>query len=563
MVLFGLAAYLALMAAGYVVLEPGGWPLHLWANLFWTASALIAAAKLSRTANACREPHRRKAWRWFALGCAFWFGGMLIWDWRELVQQVYTPFPDYSDFGFDLFVPCFVAGFFYYGANTKSQEMTLLKIGDLGVVLCVIIIASVAVLHDPIENLQESRLYLIAALAYPVIHVSALIFGLIIFWRHEWGSERTPLALLLVGLAVMTATVLVYAGTLLTKSFEAGRWIDLFWNLTFCIFYWAAEEEQLIPIEQRTHAMKPLKPIGPGPFEAFVPAVSVLVLLWTVFAFPWQLNERWGSLMLLVSVFLAGFLGVREWSRQRVQANFQEQRRQLERELLEAQRLESLGLMAGTVAHDFNNLLFTIRGYSELVAGQVEKGSHADAALEKVLTATTRASELVRQLLAYAGRDTHEAQFVVLNKLVEDTVSLVQPKLSPKAEVVLKLEPQLPPALIDTVQMGQVVMNLIINASDALVDGQGRIEIRTALVNEAGEERILLQVSDTGRGMNAETRARIFEPFFTTKEDGRGLGLAAVQGIVRRHDGVLVSSSELGRGSTFRVILPRPAPRAA
>lgn len=560
-VVFALTAYLALMAAGYVVLEPGSWALHFWANLFWTLSALLAGLKCLHTARRCEAAHRRRAWRWFGIGCLFWFGGMLIWDWRELVQQIYTPFPDYSDIGFDLLVPCFIAGFFHYGARTRSQEMTLLKFGDLGVVLCVLIIASVAVLHDPIENMQVGTLYLLAALAYPILHVSALVFGLIVFWRHQWGAERTPLAILLVGFAVLTATILVYTNTLLNRTFEAGRWIDLFWNLNFCLFFWAAEEEELLAFASSGESEEETP--GPGAFEAFVPAVSVLVLLWAVFAFPWNLDERWGTLMIFVSFVLAGFLAVREWSRQRVQAKSAEERRLLERELFEAQRLESLGLMAGSVAHDFNNLLFSIKGYSMLVADQLEPGTRAHDALENVRAATDRAGELVGQLLAYAGRDSHEARFVDLNELIEETLEIVRPKLSPDAQVVVELDTGLPRVMVDPVQMGQVLMNLMLNASDALIDGRGRIEIRTGITREGGREQLLLEVSDSGRGMSAETRSRIFEPFYSTKTAGRGLGLAAVQGIIRRHDGELRTHSQLGRGSSFIVLLPKPAPRAA
>ena len=246
------------------------------------------------------------------------------------------------------------------------------------------------------------------------------------------------------------------------------------------------------------------------------------------------------------------------------------QRRSFERKLQEKQKLESLGVLAGGIAHDFNNLLTAILGNASLASMDAGEGSPLQPLLGQIEKAGTRAAELCRQMLAYSGRGRFVVQPIDLNSIVQGT-NLLQGSFSKKAVMHFQLAPELPSVLADPAQMRQVVLNLVTNASEAIGDRGGSIVVSTGvrhadaaylattqLAPELPEgDYVFLDVRDTGAGMSHEVQARIFDPFFSTKFAGRGLGLAAVLGIVRGHDGAIKVESELGKGTLIRVLLPR------
>ncbi len=255
-----------------------------------------------------------------------------------------------------------------------------------------------------------------------------------------------------------------------------------------------------------------------------------------------------------------------------------------ERKLLETQRLESLGVLAGGVAHDFNNLLTAMLGNATLAREALPPGGAGAEHLRHIEEAARRAADLCQQMLAYAGRNELRAQRLDVGELVRSTTALLRVSIRRNTRLELQLGEHLPAVRADPAQLQQIVMNLVINAADAIGERPGRIVVatfrreadaaflRTALL---GPELppgtyVGLEVRDDGCGMTPDTLARIFEPFFTTKFSGRGLGLAAVLGIVQSHRGALFVETAPGRGSTFRLLLQAlpeaaaaPAPPAA
>jgi len=256
----------------------------------------------------------------------------------------------------------------------------------------------------------------------------------------------------------------------------------------------------------------------------------------------------------------------RVWSFRDITARVraQEERRRLERKMRETQKLESLGILAGGVAHDFNNLLVGILGNTDFALSDLPEDAPLRPCLEDAREAAERAAELTHQMLAYAGRAQRVVESVDLADLVRHTAHLLATSVSERAQLRHEL-PEALPVQGDATQLRQVVMNLITNASDSLGDQAGVIALRGRRMDGcaeagAGGGWIVLEVTDTGCGMDAATLDRIFDPFFTTKLTGRGLGLAAVQGIVRSHGGHLEVESTPGRGTTFRIRLPASAP---
>ncbi len=241
-------------------------------------------------------------------------------------------------------------------------------------------------------------------------------------------------------------------------------------------------------------------------------------------------------------------------------------RKQLEERVRHAQKLESLGVLAGGIAHDFNNLLTGILGSASLVIEDLEESSDTWHLQRNVIEASERAAQLTSQMLAYSGKGRFYVEDIDLARVVQDNLRLIHASIANK-KVQLDIKLSSEPCIVeaDPAQMQQVVMNLVINATEAIPeDCSGVVRLTTSVQFLAAEtdglrpgDYVVLEVSDTGTGMDAETLSRIFDPFFTTKFTGRGLGLAAVQGIVRSHKGAIRVTSAPGEGTTFKVTLPR------
>jgi PAS domain S-box-containing protein len=254
-----------------------------------------------------------------------------------------------------------------------------------------------------------------------------------------------------------------------------------------------------------------------------------------------------------------------------------EEQQKYERQLLQSQKLESLGVLAGGIAHDFNNLLTGILGYASLAQMRLGPGDPVADDLKRIEAASQRAADLCQQMLAYAGRGQFVVQPVDVNAMTEEMAQLLGTAISRKAVLKYNLAPAVPAVRADATQLRQIVMNLITNASDAIGTKSGVVTLTTGLIEadarylaEVGAPDdlpagpyVYLEVSDTGCGMSDEVKARMFDPFFTTKFTGRGLGLAAVQGIVRAHHGAVKVYTQLGKGTTFKVLLPALAEEGA
>ncbi len=247
------------------------------------------------------------------------------------------------------------------------------------------------------------------------------------------------------------------------------------------------------------------------------------------------------------------------------------ERKRFQERLQQTQKLESLGLLAGGIAHDFNNLLTGIIGNASILLEDVPEESPMRASLQDVMNAAGRAGALTQQLLAYAGKGRFVIEPLDLSRLVREISKLIESSIPRTVDLRLQLAPNLPMVEGDASQIQQLVMNLVINAAEAIGEGKtGTVVVTTGIqkVDEiyiqqtfTGDQispgnYVMLDVSDTGSGMSETTVTRIFDPFFTTKFAGRGLGLAAAMGIVRGHKGALKVYSELGKGSDFRVLFP-------
>jgi PAS domain S-box-containing protein len=252
--------------------------------------------------------------------------------------------------------------------------------------------------------------------------------------------------------------------------------------------------------------------------------------------------------------------------------------RRAQEESFARQKLESVGNLASGIAHDFNNLLGGIMAQAELALEEYQAGSSPEEELKRIRDGAIRGSEIVRQLMIYAGKESEAVGLVDVSQVARDMIELLRVSVSKHAALVTDFGPDLPAVRGSAGQVQQIVMNLVTNASEALEEHGGVIHVTTRRVNVERAEAVSkgmaegdyvqLEVADTGRGMTLETQARVFDPFFTTKSKGHGLGLGVVRGIVRGLGGSIHLASELGKGSTFQIFLRstgigrgnRPAP---
>jgi PAS domain S-box-containing protein len=241
--------------------------------------------------------------------------------------------------------------------------------------------------------------------------------------------------------------------------------------------------------------------------------------------------------------------------------------RRAQEESFSRQKLETMGTLASGIAHDFNNLLGSVVAQADLALAEFEAGASPTDELKGIRDVAMRGSEIVRQLMIYAGKESPIVGLVDLSKVVEEMLALLKVSVSKHAVLKAELGQDLPPTRASAAQIRQIVMNLVTNASDAIGDRDGLIRVITRRSSQWREsvaaseslseaDYLLLEVSDTGCGMSRETQDRVFDPFFTTKSAGRGLGLAVVDGIVRGLGGTIRVTSEPGQGTTFQTLLP-------
>ena len=281
-------------------------------------------------------------------------------------------------------------------------------------------------------------------------------------------------------------------------------------------------------------------------------------------------DARFGQRHMSVRAFRAGgdlgiiFIDVTERKRR------EEEQRRFDAEMQQTQKLESLGVMAGGIAHDFNNILFAVLGNADLALGVMPPEAAGREHLREIQTAARRAAELTDQMLAYSGKGALTIEKIDLSGLVREMAHLLEISHTSKAIVRYHFDENLPAVRGDASQLRQVVMNLITNASEALGEDGGLITVTTDVTQATAEDLaatyandelpdgryVYLEVADSGCGMDEETVRRMFEPFFTTKFTGRGLGMAAVLGIVRAHDGAFDIQSEVDCGTTVKVLFP-------
>jgi signal transduction histidine kinase/DNA-binding NarL/FixJ family response regulator len=320
------ARFLALAGGALVVFVAGeallrGPALHLFVDVVWTAAALHAALRCARTALRRRGSRVGRAWGWLAAGCAAWFLGMLRWTHDEVLLGVVTPFPTAAELGFLAMPVCAAAGLFTMRGEAASGQLTLKQVGDLGVVVASLTFAGALTLYAPAVEHGETPLYAATALAYPVLHVGAFVFGLIGLWQQPPGLRRRIFGLLLAAIAMLAVLTTLYAVELLTRSYRVGNALDVFWVVVFLLVVWAASEEDwgALGPEQAIEKVRAAD-------LAVVPA-ALLAIVAVGWAFHDRVRPELAPILALSGGVFAVSIALREWGVHRIERALRERAR--------------------------------------------------------------------------------------------------------------------------------------------------------------------------------------------------------------------------------------------
>ena len=561
--LIAVAALLLVFEIGRHALAQAEYLRHLWSDAWWTATSLASAIACWTTARRMRERHLRVAWTAFGGGSFAFFLGMLVWDFHELVQRVYVPFPSVADAGFVGITVFFIVGTFFYKARQPSATLTLKQIGDLGIIGAALLVADVEILYEPLRRTTLNVADQLVSMAHPLAHLLALFFGVVCLWQHVWGRRRVVLGLHLTGMAMLTVAETIYGEQLLLRSYDVGAWLDGLWVATFLFIASAARGEAYL--SEADDRQQPSE--EPPRWDALVPALALLAFV-IVGVTHYERPVQLVPLQAIAGGVLVGSFALRIWATQELERRLiakitreESRARQLQTRLFHAQKMEAVGTLAGGVAHDFNNVLHAGIAGIGLIRRKLARGVDVTRDLDEIERAVWRATDLTGRLLSIARKREARPALLDPGDAVAHVAALLAKVLPKNIELVIKGAPGAPPIEVDPAGLEHAVLNLCLNARDAMKDAGGTltIEVGTATgYDGVSGDAVTITVRDTGAGIPPDVLPRVFEPFFTTKGPGTGtgLGLAMVEAFVGENRGSISVDSEPGHGAAFRMAFP-------
>jgi signal transduction histidine kinase/CheY-like chemotaxis protein len=586
-----LAVAVAVYALAYVAwtawpISPGGYG-ELVNELADYPALAAAVALMLRAGSAVGAARARRGWRLLALACALWFVANGIYDYIVLVRHD-EAFPSIGDL---VFVGCFpvaLVGLLSFPAELGSRgeriafalDGSMLMVGG-GVVILHLVLLPVASGHGALELALISY--------YPLADMVLALCVVAVLYRHLPARTRWPLRVLVVAFGSLFVADLVYARLTLAGTYTSTRVTDSLWTVGYSILAIAAHLQHRLTTTPVELAGVVDEPVRPGRLSSWLPVAAVIacltvLVLHTIDPDPWGLRVVVGATVVLVALVVARMLvvahenarvsaesaaraGEARLARERAQAAAE--REQYQGHLMEAQKMEAIGRLAGGVAHDMNNALQGIVVTAELMVDEAAT-AEARADAETILNAASRAAELTRNLLGFARHGPARREVLRPESVVTSVVTMLARTLPKGIRVETSFAAELATIEGDPGQLYHALLNLCINGADAM-SGRGVLTLGAGLVDldASGARRhglaaglhVAMWVRDTGTGMDEATRARLFEPFFTTKPvgQGTGLGLAMVYGTVQRHHGAVEVDSAPGQGSTFRILIPAHA----
>jgi signal transduction histidine kinase/CheY-like chemotaxis protein len=558
-----------------------------WVSILYPLFSFIAAARCFRTAVLLTSQERR-SWLYFGLGC-FSFGmADLMWGISETFLGASLPSPSIGDLGYIAGPIFLMAGLWYLRARSATVWFGRVQIGNLGVIFASILLVYAFVLHGLMQG-PAPRLAAATGTYYAAVGLLAALFGFVIVFFHLWSEKRLVIMLILCALIVNTAADVSYSYSLVNEGYQSTGLINLFYLVFAALFYWAASERAALGADVGVGALTPEAEERAKQWETLFPSLAVAGVLLVAFVYRDGLTADVLPYVGVASVIFVVSLAVRNWWGHRMEAELRLQalaseaelqtanrelrgemrvRAQIEEELRHSQKMEALGHLTGGVAHDFNNLLAVIIGNLEIVEQHERLEPSLRGNLRDAADAADRGAALTQRLLALSRRQSLRPEPIEVGALLRGMRSLLERSLGEQIRVDLREDGPLPHCVADRAQLEGAVLNLAVNARDAMPDG-GTLSIRVSHVTldevlvadppeaQAGEF-IAISMRDTGSGISDRILNRVFEPFFTTKDvnQGTGLGLSMVYGFAKQSGGHVTIDSAVGDGTEVRIYLP-------
>ncbi len=314
--LIGLVVFLSVFMLGKHLFLLDQHAIHWWSDMFWTAAAGITALRCFKTARR-QTGAEAQAWRLFGLGCLAWFGGMLAWDYQELVLGVYTPFPALSDLGYYLFAVLFGIGFVHYHGS-GPRPPSLLELSQFGIFICCIVLSHLVIFAVPLQTQETTTLYLAGALAYPALYMALLIHSVTTLWLRVRGPTRYALGLVVAGITVHALANSLYAYSLLGRSYQAGNYLDVAWLVGFALIYWGAAAYPSNTAGENTSTDE--GSAAPR-LSRLIPIISIGITILVILAFNHNLQPTTYEQMFPAAILLMLFVALREWASSTLEAH--------------------------------------------------------------------------------------------------------------------------------------------------------------------------------------------------------------------------------------------------
>jgi len=526
-----------------------------WSDAAWTLIALAAGLKCLHTAAHRPQPGQRRAWVAFGVGALLWFTGMLIWDYQELVRGVVTPYPSPADYFFLALGPAFVIGIFCYRETTPSRYMTLVQIGNMGIIVCTVVIVSTVILYPQIRVSDHPKAYVYFAIAYAVVFMSAFLFALFSYWRHRWSSNRLVFLIILATISLHAVADTLYGFALLGRSYGVANVLNVVWVVAFALQYWAAAEQDALGDRQSEGAAEDESPLLQ--LEGIAPALSMGAIIGTLWAFGEPVSHAFVVFLLAVAMLLMAFLVVQEWSLGRALASarssLEEKVRERTQQLTLANR--ELEAYSYSIAHDLRAPLRAITGFSQvLLEDAANRLTEEDKdSLNRIAGAGNYMGQLIDEILELSrvGRIDMALARVDLSAI---SGSLLQHlcEAEPDRQVDWSVQDGMV-VLGDEQLLSLLMQNLLGNAVKYTArETPARISVGAA---RDASGVMVYYVRDNGAGFDMRYADQLFKPFHRLHAHhefpGSGVGLAIVLRVVERHGGRVWADAEPGQGATF------------
>jgi len=600
-------AVLALLALALMVASA---PLLLAGDAAWVIGwsdgcmvAIVGAAALKCFATTRRlRGQERTAWLFISLAYVSYALAQLTWSTYELVFDIPNPIPAPSDIGYLIAPPLLMIGIWLYRTSTPTLSSAIIQLGNTGILVAAIFLSNTIAFRHHLTPLRVPGLSPVL-ITYAVVAMTAFIFALFNIFFYMHGRKRLVMLPLLFALGSLAVSDYLSVYAFASGSYTSGSYSNIGYFVTFAFGYWAAfEQDHATRNLMQEHVAETFDHVA-RQWETLLPPLSIAGLLGVAIFHSEGVTADLAPHAMGALILFMISIALRDWWVQRSEIELIEKantgamllrrseqsllvkneqlaaanrelskemiaRKQIQEELRHSQKMEAIGQLTGGVAHDFNNLLAVIVGNIDLLEQTLEPDSPERTYTQEVAAAANRGAALTGRLLAFSRKQPLDPRPVGVNNLLKSMTSLLERTLGETIQLQFELETDIAPCMIDPAQFENAILNLVINARDAM-HGSGLITIETSNISlDAGEaakhpeasegDYVVITVRDTGVGMSAQVRARVFEPFFTTKDvgAGSGLGLSMVYGFVKQSGGYVSIESEVGSGTEVHLYIP-------